>query len=127
MLEKAIAYLEWRQEFGDRLPRVSGKTDRDNDGRTDLAEWLAGTDPTLPENQGLRFLADGLRSLPQGGLELRWMSQAGQRYRLLRATSVTGPWVAVAGPVAATPPTNTQVDSTAPGSGPHFYRLELIP
>ena len=127
VLEKAIAYLEWRQALGDRLPRVSGGTDYDNDGRTDLEEWLAGTDPTLPEGQGLRFLADGIRLLPQGGLELRWMSQAGQQYQLLRAAHVSGPWVAVASPVAATPPTNTQVDPTAPSSGTHFYRLQLVP
>jgi bacillolysin len=126
VLEKALAYLEWRQVLGDQLPRVSSTSDHDGDGRTDVEEWLAGTDPTVPDSHGLRFLADEIRVRPEGGLELRWISEPGRQYHLLRATRVTGPWHPVATGIPATPPTNVHADSTATTSTTYFYRLEQV-
>ncbi|MBX3743972.1 MAG: M4 family metallopeptidase [Verrucomicrobiae bacterium] len=126
VLEAALDYLAWRRQFGGALPHVSGRSDRDGDGQSDIAEYLAGTDPTRADD---RFGLDprGIRRAAGGGIELRWSSRADRRYRVLRASAVHGPYQAVAHGIVATPPTNLHLDASATGPGPWFYRLELVP
>ncbi|MHB9006291.1 MAG: M4 family metallopeptidase [Limisphaerales bacterium] len=126
VLEKAIEYLQWRRDLGDRLPQVSARSDQDQDGQSDVDEFLAGTDPTQA-TEPFGFDREGIRIRPQGGVELRWKSVAGRKYHLLRASTVTGPFTRLAADIAATPPANTYPDTTATGPGPHFYQLERVP
>ncbi len=125
VLEKAIAYLQWRRQLGDKLPQVSGSSDRDQDGRSDIAEYLAGTDPVTSDG-AFGFDRQGIRVISQG-IELRWKSVAGQKFHLHRATSVLGPFTRLAGDIASTPPANTYRDTAVTGSRTYFYRLELAP
>ncbi len=127
VLEKAIAYLDWRKQLGDRLPLVSGPTDADGDGRLDVVEFAQGTDPLSGGASSFGFEPGGIRVLPLGGLELRWRSTGGERYDVERAERVTGPWTLLARGLAATPPVNVYADSSATGPGPLFYRLAREP
>ena len=125
VLEQAMAYLQWRRQLGSKLPLVSASSDQDQDGQSDVAEFLAGTDPTTA-TEPFGFDRQGIRVRSQG-IELRWKSVPGQKYHLYRAIAVTGPFTRLAADIAATPPANTYQDTSMAGSRTFFYRLELVP
>ncbi|MDH7503230.1 MAG: hypothetical protein QHJ82_11050, partial [Verrucomicrobiota bacterium] len=98
--------------------------DRDGDGAPDWQERLAGTD-ALDSESALRIKA--VTPVP-GGVVVRWQSESNKLYRLERATNLTtAPAfnVNVRSNILATPPINTETDTTAVGSGPYFYRIRL--
>ena len=98
-------------------------SDIDEDGFSDFVEvTLAGTDPTNSQS----FLGMAAGSTDAQGVIVRWNSVSGKCYRLLRATNlVAGFDFVVRTNVSADPPMNCETDSTAIGSGPWFYRVEL--
>ncbi|MCX7009601.1 MAG: hypothetical protein NTY53_20550 [Kiritimatiellaeota bacterium] len=60
------------------------------------------------------------------GAKVRWLSRAGESYRVLKSTDLTsGQYQPIAENIAATPPENEYLD-TAPGDS-GFYRIELQP
>jgi hypothetical protein len=107
--------------FGDLTH--DGSTDADQDGLSDLGEYLAGTDPLDPTSP----LRVGLTGTPSSNAELSlvWFSKAGQTYAVERANSVNGPFEVLATGIRATPPRNTFADPAAPGSATRFYRIRI--
>ena len=64
-----------------------------------------------------------LLSVGPEGLKLRWLSQEGETYRVLRATDLgSGVWAPVANGLPATPPGNEWIDPEPAGRG--IYRIE---
>jgi len=115
----------WEQEFFGRLTGTDSSADPDHDGASNLAEFLAGTNPTN-FSSALRLTAQ--RAAGTNGVTLQWLGVAGRYYRLLRATNLlTGFDSVIRTNLAATPPLNTVTDSAPAGSRPQFYRLELEP
>jgi subtilisin family serine protease len=115
----------WEQQYFDHLTGTNPNTDPDLDGASNLAEFLAGTDPTNA-NSALRL------SLPSaggaGGAVLAWPAAAGRYYRLLCATNLLHGFDSlIATNLAATPPLNTLTDTVSASASPRFYRLELEP
>jgi hypothetical protein len=108
----------WEQQFFGHLTGTNPNADPDHDGMSNLAEFLAGTDPTNPSSN-LRLTVNGST--------VQWPSVAGKSYRLLRATNfLTGFNTIVATNIGATPPTNVISDpAPPPNAGELFYRLEL--
>jgi hypothetical protein len=78
---------EWRQlHFGQDFrtdPRAGAETDPDGDGSTNLQEFLAGTDPHDPRS-GFHL---SVRAVP----ELRFVAVPGQKYQILRRSSLSDP------------------------------------
>jgi subtilisin family serine protease len=115
----------WEQQFFGHLTGTDPNADPDHDGASNLAEYLAGTDPTS-FNSALRLTA--LRAADTNGVVLEWPSVMGRYYRLLRATNLfSGFDSLVLTNLAATPPLNTATDTALPSAGPRYYRLELEP
>jgi subtilisin family serine protease len=113
----------WEQLYFGQLTGTDPNADPDNDGASNLAEWLAGTDPTDP-NSYLKLVIPNGR--PTNGYVVQWPSVAGRFYRLQRATNLaTGFNTLVQTNVAATPPTNTLNDTTALPGNTRFYQLQL--
>ena len=113
----------WEQQHFNQASGVNPATDTDGDGASNLAEWLADTNPTNALS-ALRLTA--LQTT--NGLAVTWPSAAGRFYRLLAKTN---PAAALMLPVrtniAATPPMNTEINLSPLGTGSRFYRLELEP
>lgn len=63
------------------------------------------------------------------GMQISWDSSAGLVFYVERATSLSGPFTKITGPVTATPPENIFVDDNVPAGGVVFYRVwgERIP
>jgi hypothetical protein len=115
----------WEQQFFGHLTGTDPNADPDHDGASNLAEFLAGTDPTNI-NSALRLTA--LRAAGTNGVALEWPAVSGRYYRLLRATNLlTGFNSLVRTNIAATPPFNTVTDVAPASAGSRFYRLELEP
>jgi hypothetical protein len=99
-----------------------GSGDFDGDGMTDLAEYLAGTDPTNAADA----LAIASADLAGGGVTLRFNAVAGRSYRIEFSDALTAPnWQSVQDfPSVAT---SGQLEVTDPAGNvqTRFYRLVL--
>jgi len=97
--------------------------DADGDCASDFAEIIAGTDP-LSASSFLHF-SEAPRHEPGGGIIVVWSSAWGRDYTLLRATNLMiGFGYTVNSNIPATPPMNTETDTTAIGTT-LFYQIEV--
>jgi len=91
---------------------------------SNLAEWLAGTDPT---NSASGLLVQGQMNFASGFV-LQWPSVAGKYYRVERATNLTeGFNDLLRTNIAATPPLNLETDAIPWSGGVQFYRIGVEP
>lgn len=101
--------------------------DRDGDGMSALAEYLAGTDPRDPASN-LVITTIGAANTD---LRVRFTTRAGKSYRLERADDVDGApaWLAVVGSeeVAGTGGLVERVDTGAALKSKRLYRVRLLP
>ena len=99
--------------------------DPDGDGLNNWQEWLCGSDPTNA--------LSGLRLLPPAstpfGVMVSWQSVDTRIYFLERATNLaTRPaFLPVAAGIPGQNVTTSYNDTTAPNSGPCFYRVSIQP
>ncbi|MBL9126273.1 MAG: choice-of-anchor J domain-containing protein, partial [Verrucomicrobiales bacterium] len=97
--------------------------DRDGDGASDLAEFLAGSNPTNAVSN-LRLMPPA--SIGAGGLSLKWESALGHAYRVWGSSNAVSwapmtEWLRAAGTAQS-----TTVPAPTPGS-PYLYRLQVEP
>ncbi|MFO1513364.1 MAG: S8 family serine peptidase [Verrucomicrobiota bacterium] len=115
----------WELQYFNHLTGTNPNADADADGASNLAEFLAGTNPTNTAS-ALRLTAQS----PADGihLTLQWPSVADRHYRLLRSTNLAGGFdTIVQTNLPATPPLNTFTDALPVGTKNAFYRLQLEP
>lgn len=94
--------------------------DSDHDGESNLAEFLAGTNPT----NALSCLELVSISTPVAGVSLSWASETGKLYSVQSGASPTGAWNIIATNLPATPPVNT-FNSNASATNKAFFRILL--
>ena len=113
----------WLEQYGLAMDGSADFVDSDADGRNNWAEWRCGTVPTNSASV-LRFDEALLGSF---GPVVRWQSVAGKSYRLDRSTNlVTDHFLFnVRSNIPASPPLNTETDTTAVGSSAFYYRVQL--
>ena len=115
----------WKRQYGFSItdPTVAN-ADPDNDGFTNLQEYLAGTNPLDASS----FLKVGDFARPAAveseGLAISWAPVAGRSYNLERSCDLIH-WTQVRGNVLATPPLNTVVDTEVPPAGKTFFLYRL--
>jgi subtilisin family serine protease len=113
----------WELQYFGHLTGTDPGADPDHDGESNLAEFLAGTDPTNPFSV-LELMVQPLEG--GGALRLEWPSVAGHSYRLLRSASLVGNFnTLVQTNILATPPLNVLTDTPPAGLENVFYQLEL--
>ena len=100
---------------------VDPLADPDGDGMSNLAEYKAGTNPLDFQSQ---FAFIRVRS-QAGGIRVEWSSVTNRTYVVQRSGQVLAGYQDVATGLAATPTTNSYLDTTTTGPGPFFYRLRL--
>jgi subtilisin family serine protease len=115
----------WEQEYFGQLTGTDPAADPDHDGASNLAEWLAGTNPT-DASSCLRVFAESADLT--SGFTVRWPSVEGKTYRLERATNLlTGFDSVVRTNIAATPPLNSETDTAILPGDARYYRVRLEP
>ena len=99
--------------------------DRDGDGQSNLAEWLAGTLPNDPTSR-LRITSE---QAVGGNMVLGWTSAAGRRYRVFSRTALnSGAWIEVTtAPLVATGSSTSFTDIGGAIGAQRFYRVNIEP
>ncbi|MDE3100400.1 MAG: S8 family serine peptidase [Verrucomicrobiota bacterium] len=108
----------WEEEYFGHLG-VDPNADPDHDGMSNLAEWIAGTNPTNAASC-LRLSASSAGT----SVVLSWPSAADRSYWIERgADLLAGFDSTIATNIVATVPTNTATDAVAPDGSTRFYRV----
>ncbi|HKQ39835.1 MAG TPA: hypothetical protein VJ063_17280 [Verrucomicrobiae bacterium] len=113
----------WEQTYFSTTDR-DGTGDFDQDGQTDLAEYLAGTDPT---NSDSVFEVLTITSVSTGQRQLVWRAEPGKSYRVeYKSDLQAATWTSLGQVIYASEPTASALD-TAAASEKRFYRVALVP
>jgi hypothetical protein len=119
----SVIPTNWLAQYGLPIDGSEDHGDSDEDHMDNWAEWRCNTNPT----NGTSFLGFATSDWEGTGFVLRWRSAEGVRYRLSRSSNlnVDAFGYLVRTNIVATPPINSETDTTAVGSGPQFYRVEV--
>ena len=113
----------WELQFFGRLTGANSIGDFDYDGASDLAEWVAGTNPTNADSC-LRVFAPATNST--FGCTIQWPGVAGKSYRLERATDLAVGFTSIVRThIPATPPFNTEIDAAVLPESARYYRVSV--
>jgi subtilisin family serine protease len=111
----------WELEYFGHLTGTDPNADPDHDSMSNLAEWVAGTNPT---NVASCLQLTVLSASNSNAIVLGWSSVAGKTYWLERSTNLlTGFNSIVSTNIAATAPTNTETDTAVLPGYARFYRV----
>ncbi|HMO64669.1 MAG TPA: hypothetical protein PKE47_05520, partial [Verrucomicrobiota bacterium] len=110
------------QYFGAAPPGRPGTLDSDGDGLNDLAEFLAGTNPTNAASR----LALNLPVPTGGGWLFGWEASPGRSYRMLGSADAQA-WSALTGWLRAAGNAQSAVLPPGTNGAPHLFRLEAKP
>jgi hypothetical protein len=119
----AISDLWELQLFGTVSPDRTPTTDTDQDGFSDFAEFMAGTNPTNP---GSLLLLSGPSLTSSGALQFTWPSVPGHAYRLGKSTN-TLTWTPIMDWVRATSTNSHQNVVARTNEQIQLFRLEVRP
>ena len=99
--------------------------DKDGDGQSNRAEWLAGT----AADSATSRMAIMSEQIVGTDIQLLWASVAGKRYRVFhRADLIAGTWVEITpAPIVATGVTAGFTHSGGATGPACFYRVEVVP
>jgi subtilisin family serine protease len=113
----------WELEYFSQQTGTDPNADPDHDGLSNLAEWLAGTNPTNAASS-LRLRVLSVSNL--NTVSLAWPSVAGKTYRLECSTNLlTGFDLVIR--TNATAPTNVVTDTAIIPGNTRFYRVGVEP
>lgn len=111
----------WELQYFGQLTGTDPNADPDHDGMNNLAEWIAGTNPTNAASVLRLTLVSAINA---SNIVVNWSSVAGKNYWLERSTNLaTGFNTVVATNLAATAPTNTLSDTAILPGNTRFYRV----
>jgi subtilisin family serine protease len=111
----------WELQYFGHLTGSDPNADPDHDGMNNLAEWIAGTNPT---NAASVFRLRLVSATNANNIVVSWPSVAGRNYWLIRSTNLPAGFNSVVSSnIAATAPTNTLSDTTVLPGNSRFYRV----
>jgi len=109
----------WEFEFFGHYTGTDPNADPDHDGMSNLAEWIAGTNPT----NAASVLRASIVSNNLSGVVVSWSSTAGKTYWLARSTNLLTGFSTINTNIAATAPTNILTDTSVLSGNTRFYRV----
>lgn len=113
----------WEQQwFGQVDPARTAQTDTDADGASDRAEFLAGTDPTRPD-QSLSLSTPLVQ--PGGSVQLTWSAIPGRAYRVMTSADLRN-WSSLTGWLSTSSASLSQT-VTPPAGAIRYFRIEVRP
>jgi len=113
----------WEITHASDLTTMDAASDLDNDGSSDLSEYLAGTDPSDPTDY---FRTISFTQQTGNQYQLTWTSKPGKNYRIMKSTTLqAGSWQPDTGIIIPSSGTTTSATVIVPSSDRVFYRVEL--
>src|SRR5579859_6031270 len=111
----------WELQYFGRQTGTDPNADPDHDGMNNLAEWIAGTNPTNAASVLRLTLVSATNA---NNVVISWSSVAGKNYWLARSTNLAAGFnTVVSTNIAATAPTNTLTDTAILPGNTRFYRV----
>ena len=105
---------------------VDSDTDNDGDGKSNLDEFNANTDPTSATDV---FKAYSINCVTDGSSDtvtVQWYIKPGMEYQLYSSDSLDTPvWTPVLGPYTDHDDTASQVDVITPSAAKRYYKVEV--
>jgi subtilisin family serine protease len=115
----------WELEYFSHLTGTDPNADPDHDGMSNLAEWLAGTNPTNAASS-LRLTLLSVSNI--NNVMLGWPGVAGKTYQLERSTNLLAGFdTVISAHIPATAPTNVFTDTVNLPVNARFYRVGVEP
>jgi hypothetical protein len=111
----------WESQYFGGATNAAAGADGDNDGMSNLKEYLAGSNPTNRLSV-LKFA--GLMSPGTNQFVVQWASETGRLYDLVRATNLLTGFAPLTSGIPAMPPLNTYTD-TVDAIPSLFYRIRV--
>lgn len=114
---------DWESAHGLTVGTDDSALDADSDGQSNLAEYLAGTDP---QSSASVFAITSVGAPEAGFVTVTWPGIACRTYQLWSSPDLSN-WTAVNAPVSCT--TNGPINATAPteGSSTRFFKVAVVP
>ena len=111
------------QYFGNTNVVSDPDDDEDEDGFTNIEEYIAGTNPNVIDSP----MASSGTSVVGEDIELNWESVPYRTYSIQRKPDLTGAaaWSNVVTEIPATPPVNTELVTPMPSATSEFYRISV--
>ncbi len=113
----------WEVQCAGFIYRMTSGEDADGDGFLNEWEWVAGTDPTNPND--FLFIAKLAVGPVDGDYVLRWPSSPDRYYDIDSLPGLTNEPVCMATNLAATPPLNVYTDTIHAAESVLFYRIKV--
>jgi subtilisin family serine protease len=111
----------WEFQYFGHLTGTDPTADPDHDGMNNLAEWIAGTNPTNAASVLRLTLVSATNA---NNIVVSWPSVAGKNYWLARSTNLSAGFNTIVDTnIAATAPTNTLSDTAVLPGNTRFYRV----
>jgi hypothetical protein len=115
---------DWEVAYFGNLSR-NGSGDFDSDGASDLAEFLAGTDPT---NNDSIFRVLTVTPLGGGSTRVMWTGNPSRAYRVeFKDDLGAADWTALNGTISWNGSTASVTDAAAGSSTHRYYRVVRLP
>ena len=111
---------EWEIRCFSNLTTATASSDYDHDGQSDFAEYISGTDPKNASSYLLVQTQPGTT-----GFLISWPSKTNRTYTLERSTNLLAGFTVFQTAIAATPPMNTALDTSATTAQVCYYRIKL--
>ena len=114
---------DWERRYFLQNGGIDPSGDDDNDGVTNWAEYIAGTDPT--DATSLFSIRKMLmnQAAQQQEVTLQWSSEEDHTYKILWTDSLTNPFKTLTNNLEATPPINIHTVYSDGAAG--FYKIEV--
>lgn len=116
---------DWEQEHFSNPTNATGSLDSDEDGFSNLQEFMANTDPTS-SNRLLEVESNSNVTENREGFVVNWQSAPWRVYTLESSTNLVEGFSVRARRIPSTPPLNSYTDSVV-GVSHRFYRIGVIP
>jgi subtilisin family serine protease len=110
----------WELQYFGHLTGTDPNVDPDHDGMNNLAEWIAGTNPTNAASVLRLTLVSATNA---SNIVVSWPSVAGKNYWVQRSTNLLTGFNSIVGTnIAATAPTNVLTDTAVLPGSTRYYR-----
>lgn len=113
---------DWEREHFLQTSGTDPDGDPDGDGLSNVYEFIVGSDPHLMSRP---FTINGVENVEEGTLALTWTGVPGRTYQVMRADSLSDPFLPYGDPIVPSENGTLTVKLPTADAGSGFYKIEV--
>jgi hypothetical protein len=114
---------DWEVQYFEPEYEITAESDLDDDGIPDALEFIAGTDPTNPNDRIELKTEDSAPAETGNAFVLRWSSVSNRYYQIVYKTNLLETFAPVTSGLIGTPPVNVYTTDMPSTESPVYYRI----